>query len=275
MRSPAARSSISPPGVRTTTTSVMSRSRAALLSGNACDRSSLARFDSVRLVVSIVRREHVSQQQADRRRGSDHCDDPKRDYPPGPPSACHCDPLDHLATSARCASSAGPGTLQRAVRRRDRGPEHGGHLPWRRIPTRHAGSGRRVDAAAVSLTAAKASVTASRSSQRTSGRPVSSSNSQSAQGSIQCLVAPHCVDAHVGGDPVKPGAQRAASLVAGESAPGPQHRLLEGVLGVMDGSQASGSSATEPRRAAPRPCLGTPSPRTPPLSSVVMGMRRG
>ncbi len=42
------------------------------------------------------------------------------------------------------------------------------------------------------------------------------------------------VEAGVGGDRVEPGAQRAALGELRQAAPGPQHRLLQGVLGIVD-----------------------------------------
>ena len=41
----------------------------------------------------------------------------------------------------------------------------------------------------------------------------------------------------MGGDPVQPGAQRGASLEPAEALPGGQQRVLEGVLGVLEGSE--------------------------------------
>ena len=45
------------------------------------------------------------------------------------------------------------------------------------------------------------------------------------------------VQGGVGRDPVEPGAQRAAALELGQSAPGANQRFLERVLGVLDGAQ--------------------------------------
>src|SRR5262249_54500938 len=45
------------------------------------------------------------------------------------------------------------------------------------------------------------------------------------------------VEAPVGGDLVQPGANRGASLEPGEALPGGQQRVLEGVLGVLEGSE--------------------------------------
>ena len=45
------------------------------------------------------------------------------------------------------------------------------------------------------------------------------------------------VEAPVGGDPVEPGAERGASLESSEALPGGQERLLQGVLGVLEGSE--------------------------------------
>ena len=45
------------------------------------------------------------------------------------------------------------------------------------------------------------------------------------------------VEAPVGGDPVQPGAQRGASLEPAEALPGGQQRVLQGVLGVLEGSE--------------------------------------
>src|SRR5262249_12255582 len=45
------------------------------------------------------------------------------------------------------------------------------------------------------------------------------------------------VEADVGGDPAKPGSQRASPLVAGQRLPGPDHRLLKGILGVVKRAQ--------------------------------------
>ncbi len=41
----------------------------------------------------------------------------------------------------------------------------------------------------------------------------------------------------VGGDPVQPGAQRGTSLEPAEALPGGQQRVLQGILGVLDGSE--------------------------------------
>ena len=48
---------------------------------------------------------------------------------------------------------------------------------------------------------------------------------------------PARVQAPVGGDPVEPGADRGAPLEAGEALPGGQQRVLQGVLGVLQGAQ--------------------------------------
>ena len=48
---------------------------------------------------------------------------------------------------------------------------------------------------------------------------------------------PARVETPVGGDPVEPGADRGASLEPVETLPGGQQRLLEGVLGVLKGSE--------------------------------------
>jgi hypothetical protein len=45
------------------------------------------------------------------------------------------------------------------------------------------------------------------------------------------------VEAPVGGDPVEPGADRGAPLESSEALPGSQQRVLEGVLGVLEGSE--------------------------------------
>jgi len=45
------------------------------------------------------------------------------------------------------------------------------------------------------------------------------------------------VEAPVGGDAVEPRADRGASLEPAEALPGGQHRVLEGVLGVLEGSE--------------------------------------
>src|SRR6266545_2020430 len=45
------------------------------------------------------------------------------------------------------------------------------------------------------------------------------------------------VEAPVGGDPVEPGADRGAALEPSEALPGSQQRVLEGVLGVLEGSE--------------------------------------
>src|SRR5215218_6699785 len=45
------------------------------------------------------------------------------------------------------------------------------------------------------------------------------------------------VEAPVGGDPVEPGAQRGPSLKRSEALPGGQQRVLERVLGVLEGSE--------------------------------------
>jgi hypothetical protein len=47
---------------------------------------------------------------------------------------------------------------------------------------------------------------------------------------------PTRVEAPVGGDPVEPGSDRGASLEPSEALPGGQQRVLEGVLGVLQGS---------------------------------------
>ena len=48
---------------------------------------------------------------------------------------------------------------------------------------------------------------------------------------------PTRVEAPVGGDPVEPGADRGASLESSEALPGGQQRVLEGVLGVLQGTE--------------------------------------
>lgn len=48
---------------------------------------------------------------------------------------------------------------------------------------------------------------------------------------------PAGVEAPAGGDPVQPGAQRGASLEPSEALPCGQQRVLEGVFGVLEGSQ--------------------------------------
>ena len=45
------------------------------------------------------------------------------------------------------------------------------------------------------------------------------------------------VEAPVGGDPVEPGADRGASLEPAEALPGGQQRVLQGVLGVLEGAE--------------------------------------
>ena len=45
------------------------------------------------------------------------------------------------------------------------------------------------------------------------------------------------VEAPVGGDPVEPGAERGASLESSEPTPRGQQRVLDGVLGVLEGSE--------------------------------------
>jgi hypothetical protein len=45
------------------------------------------------------------------------------------------------------------------------------------------------------------------------------------------------VETPVGGDPVEPGAERGASLEPSEASPGGHQRVLEGVLGVLQGSE--------------------------------------
>ena len=45
------------------------------------------------------------------------------------------------------------------------------------------------------------------------------------------------VETPVGGDPVEPGAERSASLEPSEALPSGQQRLLEGVLGILEGSE--------------------------------------
>jgi hypothetical protein len=45
------------------------------------------------------------------------------------------------------------------------------------------------------------------------------------------------LEAAVGGDPVQPRAQRAPALEAGQRAPGPQHRLLQRIVGVVHRSE--------------------------------------
>ena len=45
------------------------------------------------------------------------------------------------------------------------------------------------------------------------------------------------VEAPVGGDAVQPGADRGTFLEPSEALPGGQHRLLQGVLGVLEGSE--------------------------------------
>ncbi len=45
------------------------------------------------------------------------------------------------------------------------------------------------------------------------------------------------VEAKVSGDPVEPGADRGASLEPSEALPGGQQRVLQGVLGVLEGSE--------------------------------------
>jgi hypothetical protein len=45
------------------------------------------------------------------------------------------------------------------------------------------------------------------------------------------------VEAPVGGDPVEPGAERGAAFEPSEALPGGQQRVLEGVLGVLEGSE--------------------------------------
>ena len=45
------------------------------------------------------------------------------------------------------------------------------------------------------------------------------------------------VEAPVGGDPVEPGAERGASLEPSEALPGSQQRVLERILGVLEGSE--------------------------------------
>jgi hypothetical protein len=45
------------------------------------------------------------------------------------------------------------------------------------------------------------------------------------------------VEAAVGGDPVEPGSDRGAPLEPSEALPGGQQRVLEGVLGVPEGSE--------------------------------------
>ena len=45
------------------------------------------------------------------------------------------------------------------------------------------------------------------------------------------------VEAPVGGDPVEPGAERGASLEPAEALPGGQQRVLQGVLGILEGSE--------------------------------------
>src|SRR5215469_7072136 len=52
-----------------------------------------------------------------------------------------------------------------------------------------------------------------------------------------------CVEATVGGDPVEPGAERGAFLEPSEALPGGQQRVLHGVLAILEGIRASGSSA--------------------------------
>src|SRR5208282_2939908 len=44
-------------------------------------------------------------------------------------------------------------------------------------------------------------------------------------------------EAPVGGDPVKPGADRGASLEPAEALPGGQQRVLDSVLGIGEGSE--------------------------------------
>jgi hypothetical protein len=48
---------------------------------------------------------------------------------------------------------------------------------------------------------------------------------------------PACVEAPVSGDPVQPRAQRGAPLEPAKALPGGQQRVLEGVLGVLEGSE--------------------------------------
>jgi hypothetical protein len=48
---------------------------------------------------------------------------------------------------------------------------------------------------------------------------------------------PTRVEAPVGGDPVEPGAERGAAFEPSEALPGGQQRVLEGVLGVLEGSE--------------------------------------
>ena len=45
------------------------------------------------------------------------------------------------------------------------------------------------------------------------------------------------VEAPVGGDPVEPGAERGAALEPSEALPGGQQRVLEGVLGILEGAE--------------------------------------
>ena len=45
------------------------------------------------------------------------------------------------------------------------------------------------------------------------------------------------VEAPVGGDPVEPGAERGAALERAEALPGGEQRVLEGVLGVLEGTE--------------------------------------
>src|SRR5262249_7013477 len=45
------------------------------------------------------------------------------------------------------------------------------------------------------------------------------------------------VEAPVGGDPVEPGAERSASFEPSKTLPGGQQRILQGVLGILEGSE--------------------------------------
>ena len=69
--------------------------------------------------------------------------------------------------------------------------------------------------------------------------------------------SPQRVEAAVGGNPVEPGADRSASLETFEALPGGQQRVLQGVLGVLEGSEHPIAVHLELSTVAARPALGT------------------